>query len=61
MDILLLNKTKRKAFSLMFQVCLLDTEMQSVTKTWALQFAEDRGFSERLITLLFLCCLMGYL
>lgn len=47
MDILLSNKIERKAFLLTFQVCLLDWEMQGVTKKRALQFAEDRGFSER--------------
>lgn len=37
----------------MFQVCLLDTEIQSITNTRAVLFAEDRKFSERPMTLLF--------
>lgn len=32
MDILLSNKIERKAFLPTFQVCLLDQEMQDVTK-----------------------------
>lgn len=40
---------------------IVSTEMKSVSKTRTLKFAEDKGFSEKSMTLIFLCCSMWYL